>query len=116
MRMMMNDSIATSTVNFWQLPLSKTVQRKLGSIDRSRKSSRNQKMALVDKLLASSHDPARGLYVPLSSHVFLPAKLTDSFIDLPQKITADVGSPLCFFGNPLLLPNGYGRLGFEVEQ
>ena len=73
-------------------------------------------MALVDKLLASSHDPVRGLYVPLSSHVFLPAKLTENFADLPQRITADLGTPLCFFGNPLLLPEGYGQPGFEIEQ
>src|SRR5947208_307979 len=65
--------------NFRGAPVSRTIRHRLGSIDESRGRSPNQKMALVDKLLDSSHDRARGLYVPLSSHVFLPAKLTQNF-------------------------------------
>jgi hypothetical protein len=103
-------------VNFWNVPLSRAIRRRLASIDESRRRSPSQKMALADKLLLNSHDPVRGLYVPLSSHVFLPAKLTENFADLPQRITADVGTPLCFFGNPLLIPEGHGQPGFDIER
>ncbi|MGY3354809.1 hypothetical protein ACVWZK_001472 [Bradyrhizobium sp. GM0.4] len=103
-------------LNFWQLPLSNRTRRKFASIDESRVRSPCQKMALVDKLLASGHDLARGLYVPLSSHVFLLGKLTENFADLPQRIEADKGTPLCFFGNPLLLPEGHGKPAFDIER
>jgi hypothetical protein len=103
-------------VNFWALPLSISVRRRLASIDESRRRSPSQKMALAGKLLASSHDPASGVYIPLSSHVFLSAKLTESFDGLPQRITAEVGTPLCFFSNPLLIPPGYGQAGFDPLQ
>lgn len=103
-------------INFWQLPFSKPTRRRLASIDESRSRSPSQKMALADKLLDHGYDPTKGFYVPLSSHVYLPGKLTESFADLPQRITADSGTPLCFFGNPLLLPEGYQRPDFDIAR
>jgi hypothetical protein len=73
-------------------------------------------MALAGQLLANAFDPGRGLHVPLSSHVFLSAKLTENFDELPQQITAHEGTPLCIFANPLALPDGYDRSEFEVGQ
>ncbi len=33
---------------------------------------------------------------------------------MPEKITADKGSFLCFFGNPLLLPQGWDNSNFDI--
>src|SRR5437762_2176191 len=69
-------------VSFWHMPLSRAVRRRLASIDESRVRSPRQKMALADKLLDHGYDPTKGFYVPLSSHVYLPGKLTESFAEL----------------------------------
>jgi hypothetical protein len=57
-------------------------------------------------LLDSACDRHRGIYVPLTSHPFLKAKLTEDFASVPTSIRADVGN-LCLFGNPLLLPENF---------
>ena len=102
--------------DFWQLPFSKPVRQKLASIDQSRQLYPNQKMALVGKLLVCRSDLARGLHIPLSDHVRLRAKFNENFGTFPHEITADVGTPLCFFSNPLLIPEGYDRPDFDVTR
>ncbi len=104
------------TVCFRKLPLSGALRHQLASIDKSRQQSPCQKMALAGKLLANAVDRTRGIYLPLSSHLYLPAKLTENFEELPHRITADVGTSLSFFGNALLLPPGYDAPSFDVDQ
>ena len=53
--------------------------------------------------------------MPLGSHPYLWARLTEDFGSLPDSIRADEGTPLCFFGNPLLLPQGWERDDFDIE-
>jgi hypothetical protein len=72
-------------------------------------------MDLARKLLDNAYDPTRGIYVPLSSHLYLKGKLTENFAQLPSSISAAVGTSLCFFGNPLLLPNGFGEPQFDID-
>ena len=47
---------------------------------------------------------------------FSASKLTQNFDDLPNQITADLGTPFCFFSNPLMLPEGYGQPDFGVGR
>jgi hypothetical protein len=108
-------NITTFVSDFRQLSLSKAVRHRLASIDESRMRSPNQKMALVNLLFAAGCDHARGLYIPLSSHVTLKAKLTEDFGGLPQAISAASGTSLSYFGNALLIPAGYGRPGFDID-
>src|SRR4029077_10659809 len=85
---------------------------KLASIDESRQRYPAQKMGLTSILLDHARDRDRGVYVPLTSHQFLKAKLTEDFASVPTSIRADVGTTLCFFGNPLLLPNNFDICAF----
>jgi len=64
---------STQHINFRTLPLAKTIRHRFASIDESRGRSPFQKMSLMGKLLANKCDANRGLYTPLSSHLFLPA-------------------------------------------
>jgi hypothetical protein len=73
-------------------------------------------MALAGMLLANGFDPVKRLYVPLTETVRLRAKLTKNFGALPKHITADVGTTLSYFGNPLLVPEGYGHPGFDIDR
>lgn len=107
---------ANTTADLWQLPLSKGVRRRLASLNDSRQRYPNQKMALAQRLLSHALDTKRGLYVPLGSHPYLRARLTEDFGSVPDSISADEGTPLCFFGNPLLLPQGPGRDDFDIEK
>lgn len=102
-----------STVDFWQVLLP-GARRKLAAIDESRLRYPSQKMALAKLLLNHAYDRTSGTYVPLSSHRFLTAKLTEDFTSVPTDIRADVGTSLCLFGNPLLLPTGFGEPGFDA--
>jgi hypothetical protein len=61
-------SAPQSSLDFWQLPLSKAVRRKLAAIDESRKRHPSQKMALVGMLLNHACDRTNGTYVALSPH------------------------------------------------
>ena len=97
-------AIPMSTVDFWQLPLSPAVRRKLASIDKSRKRYPAQKMALADKLLSCASDPVRGLYIPLVSHKRVPGKITEDFGRVPRQLSASEGTPYSLFCNALLLP------------
>jgi hypothetical protein len=106
----------TTTVDFRQLPLSRAVRQKLGSIDESRKLHHGQKMALAGCLLELACDRSRGIYVPLSTHLFLKSKLTEQFASVPRNIRADLGTTLCLFGNPLLLPNDFDHPQFDPSN
>src|SRR6266513_2298141 len=86
------DASEPSSVDFWKLPLSKSVRRLLASVDESRKRYPSQKMALAGMLLDHACNLNRGTYVPLSSHPFLKAKLTEDFASLPNKLSAAVGT------------------------
>jgi hypothetical protein len=101
-------------MNFRQLPIAEAVRHKLASIDESREQHPDQKMALAGKLLHFACDRARGIYVPLSSHMFLKAKLTEDFASVPKVIRADLGTKLCLFGNPLLLPADFDQPQFDI--
>jgi hypothetical protein len=103
-------------VDFRQLPFSKPVRHKFGAISESRQLYPNQKTALVDRLLVCRGDLARGLHIPLSDDVRLRAKFNEDFGTLPHQITADVGTPLCFFTNPLLIPPGHDQPDFDVNR
>lgn len=103
-------------VQFWDLPLTELARRRLASIADSRRRYPTQKMALAQRLLSHALDTNRGLYVPLGSHPYLRARLTEDFGSLPDSIRADEGTPLCFFGNPLLLPQGWGRDDFDIDK
>ncbi|OSI60501.1 hypothetical protein BSZ15_02010 [Bradyrhizobium canariense] len=72
-------------------------------------------MALTQRLLSCAFDPNRGLYVPLGSHPYLRSRMTEDFGSLPERIRADEGTPLCFFGNPLQLPQGWDGPSFDIE-
>jgi hypothetical protein len=109
-------AIPISTIDFWLLPLSRAVRRKLASIDESRKDHPAQKIALASVLLDHACDRDRGIYVPLTSHPFLKAKLTEDFASVPTSIRADVGTTLCFFGNPLLLPENFDDQLFDCGK
>ena len=54
--------------------------------------------------------------MPLTSHPFLKAKLTEDFASVPTSIRADVGTTLCFFGNPLLLPDNFDDPHFDCGK
>ena len=71
-------------------------------------------MELADLLLSCGFDPDRGVYVPLGSHPFLRGKLTEDFASLPKELKADEGTPLCFFGNPLVFPENFGTPEFNI--
>ena len=103
-----------ATVDFRRLPLSKAVRHQLGSIDESRKAHPDQKMALARLLLGLACDQTRGVYIPLASHPYLKAKLTEDFTTVPTQIRADEGTSLCLFGNPLLLPPGIDDAEFDI--
>ncbi|MGY3449496.1 hypothetical protein [Bradyrhizobium sp. USDA 4353] len=104
------------TLDFWRLPLSNAVRRRLASIADSRRRYPNQKMALAQRLLSCALDAKRGLYVPLGSHPYLRGRLTEDFGSVPDSIRADEGTPLCFFGNPLLLPQGWTSKSFDIQK
>jgi hypothetical protein len=73
-------------------------------------------MALAGTLLNQACDEDRGIYVPLTSHPFLKAKLTEDFASVPTSIRADVGTTLCLFGNPLLLPKNFDHPQFDPSK
>ncbi|SDK00488.1 hypothetical protein SAMN05216338_107921 [Bradyrhizobium sp. Rc2d] len=102
-------------VNFWKLPLAKEVRVRLASIDDSRRRYPNQKTKLAQRLLSCALDTKRALYVPFGSHPYLRSRMTEDFAAVSRTITADQGTPLCFFGNPLLLPQGWGSPSFDID-
>lgn len=105
----------TRNANFRAMPLAERVRHRLASIAESRHRYPDQKMMLVQRLLSCAFDQRRAVYVPLGSHPYLRGRLTEDFASLPQKVTADKGTPLCFFGNPLMLPKGWGSAGFDID-
>jgi hypothetical protein len=103
-------------IDFWKSSLSITIRRKFAAIDESRQRHPSQKMALARLLLNDACDRTSGTYVPLSSHPFLTAKLTEDFSSVPTSIRADIGTSFCLFGNPLLLPPGFDDAGFDITS
>jgi hypothetical protein len=81
------------------------VRRRFDAINQSRRAHPSQKMELANRLLSCALDTSRGIYVPLGSHPFLKNRLTEDFSEVPEQIAASVGTPLCLFTNPLLLPS-----------
>jgi hypothetical protein len=47
---------------------------------------------------------------------FSASKVDPELCDLPNQITADLGTPFCFFSNPLMLREGYGQSDFDVHR
>lgn len=103
-------------VDFWRLPLTKAIVRRLASIAESRLRYPNQKMDLAQRLFSCGLDLSRAVYVPFGSHPYLRGRMTEDFSALPKAITADEGTPLCFFGNPLLLPQGWDSPTFDIGR
>ena len=96
--------------DFGQLPLKRSTKQRLSAIDDSRLRYPRQKTFLADKLLAHSRDVQRGLYIPLTSHVGVPGKLTEGGNRLPHECSAGDGFPFAFFCNALLLPRENGGI------
>ncbi|MCK1586932.1 hypothetical protein [Bradyrhizobium sp. 169] len=93
----------------------KSARRRLASIADSRLRYPNQKMELAQRLFSCGLDLNRAVYVPFGSHQYLRGRITEDFSALPEAITADTGTPLCFFGNPLLLPQGWDSATFDID-
>lgn len=102
-------------VNFRELPLSRLARSQLGGIAESLIAHPHQRSFLVNKLILPNHyDRDRGLYIPLSSSTKLFKHITRDFGAVPSEITPVEGDTLTLFGNPLLLPIGWGEDGFRL--
>ena len=106
-------------VDFTTTPISKASGRQLAEIARGiSRPNAGRRTGLRDLILANVFDSGRGLYVPLSPRVNLPGKLPDvsksaGGIVPCQNVTP---FPASLFTNPLLIPPGYERPGFNAGQ
>src|SRR5690349_19277060 len=114
----MTSATMTNLFDLYDLPfLSMDERRRLGGIQhaRSPQTKRRSGMALCNLLLDSRRNDAQGWYLPLSNSKYLKRKLTE-FPSVPISIDPSLGTPLLYFGNPLLLPEGQGKAGFCIEE
>ena len=76
----------------------------------------SERTGLRNLLIENCFDPIRGIYVPTSPHVFLPAKLptvSEEISRISTPISAIFPFGAVYFTNPLVIPQGYGTAVFN---